>query len=108
MIILSFFLKLFVGINVCQVFTLKHKINKSNRKVSTHYRTICLYSMNIWYDAFVAYTVLISFEMCSTPQLSKYEKSVPYTTFQCVPINVFSSRFVTYALSFTFGELLHK
>ena len=74
MIFLSLFLKLSGGINGRQAFTLR-----SNTKVSTHYRIIYLYSMNIWCDAFVAYKVLISFGMYSTPQLSKYEKLIPFT-----------------------------
>ena len=35
-------------------FTFRHKINKSNANVSTHYWIICLYSTNICYNIFAA------------------------------------------------------
>ena len=38
-----------------QTFTFKHKINKSNSNVLSHYRFVCLYSINICYYIFVSY-----------------------------------------------------
>ena len=34
-------------------FSCKHKINKSNTKMSAHYRIICLYSKNICFNDFI-------------------------------------------------------
>ena len=38
-----------------------HKINKSNAKISTHYRIACLYSINICYYIFISYEFLFFF-----------------------------------------------
>ena len=38
-----------------------HKINKFNTKISTHYRIVCLYSINISDDIFVSYEFFIFF-----------------------------------------------
>ena len=39
---------------LCQPFSIQHKINKSNAKLSTHYWIICLCSINICCDIFTS------------------------------------------------------
>ena len=36
-----------------QSFSFKHKINKSNTEVSTHYWIVCLYSKNVCFNVFI-------------------------------------------------------
>ena len=47
---------------------------------------------------FLPMVLLISFEMCSNPKLSKYVTLFPfiYTAIQRLPIDLHSSRFITY------------
>ena len=49
----------------------------------------------------------ISFGICSTPKLSKYVPFLAFTykAIQWVPIDLYSSRFITYATSFILGKL---
>ena len=50
---------------------------------------------------------LISFGICSTPKLSKYVtcSAFTYNAIQCVPIDLYLSRFIIYAPSFILGKL---
>ena len=79
------------------IFYLSHKINEFNTKVFTHYWIICLYSINILYNIFIFifyffFYFLISFRICSTPKLSKYDtfSAFTYKATQWVPIDSYS------------------
>ena len=50
---------------------------------------------------------LVSFGICSSPKLSKYITLLPFTykAIQRVPIDLYSSRFITYNQSFILGKL---
>ena len=50
---------------------------------------------------------IISFGICSTPKLLKKVTLLPvrYKAMQCVPIDLYSSRFITYTPSVIFGKL---
>ena len=87
---------------ISQFFICKHKINKSNTKVSTHYWIICLHSKNF------------SFYLSTTNKFFNFvrnmfnTKTIKINNFiflqnkaiQCVPISLCSSIFITYAPSF--------
>ena len=53
---------------------------------------------------------LISFRICSTSNLSKYIALLPFTekVIQRVPIELYSSRFITYVSSFISGKLFRE
>ena len=53
---------------------------------------------------------LISFRICSTSNLSKYIALLPFTekVIQRVPIELYSSRFITYVPSFISGKLFRE
>ena len=57
-------------------FYLLDKINKSNTKVSTHYRTVCFYSINICYDIFVSCEIFNFF--LEYVQLQSYQSRLLY------------------------------
>ena len=66
-----------------------------------------MYSINICYYIFVCLNFLISFGICSTPKLSTYIMLLQFTykAIKLVPIDLKSSRFITYAPSFFLDKL---
>ena len=68
----------------CQTFTMKHKINKSNAKVSTYHCIICLYSVNICCDAFIDYKF-----PSECAQLQSYQALLHYYYPHTTPSNEF-------------------
>ena len=66
---------------------IKHEINESNTKLSTHHWIIPLYSKNICCDTFTSHEFL-------TPKLSHYVTLLPFTdkAIQRVPIDLYCTR----------------
>ena len=65
------------------------------------------FSIDVFCDVFVAYDFFISFGICSTPKISNYVLLSPfnYKTIHWIHIDLHSSRFIAYALSFILGKL---
>ena len=70
---------------------------------------MCFYSKNIFHNCGFFNKFYDSFGMCSRPKLSKEETLLfhAYKTILWVPLSEYSSRFITYAPSFSILHMLH-
>ena len=98
------FLKSFGKKKICifnQSFSFKHKINKSNTEVYTHYWIVCLYSKNVCFNVIVN-KFFNFFRNMFYSKIIKISKIIILTckATQWVPISEYSSRFIIYAPSF--------
>ena len=82
--------------NLCKLFAWKHKINKSNAEVFTHYWIVCLYSKYVCFYEFMSnrfFNSLINMFNCKTVKIGNlnifYIQSNPIRTNICIFIKVY-------------------
>ena len=86
----------------CQTFNIKHKINKSDTKLSTHYWIVCLYYKNVCFNLFITnkfYNFLRNMLYSKTIKII-ISLFFTYKATQWVPISEYSSRFIIYVSFF--------
>ena len=109
-IISSFFSKLFGEkrfVYSVKSLSFKHKINKSNTKISTNYWIVCLYSKKVSFNVFIVNKHFNFFwNMFHTKRIEINDIVIcTYKATHWVPISNDSSRFIIYSPSFIFNKL---